>query len=79
MYSSPEFIIIIIITFVSCACATWQLNRKDGKFAEGANEELHVYICGDTVEKVDAAVDLIQPLLTPVDVSCHPTTNHSAL
>eukprot|EP00897_Mesotaenium_endlicherianum_P005813 jgi/Mesen1/525/ME000104S10621 len=41
--------------------------RKDGKVPDGANEELHVYISADTIQKVDAALALIEPLLTPVD------------
>ena len=42
--------------------------QKD-KYVEGANEELHVYICADRLDKVDAAVEMIEPLLTPIDVS----------
>eukprot|EP00976_Prorocentrum_cordatum_P061406 1176288-Prorocentrum_minimum.AAC.3 len=41
--------------------------RKDGKEQEGAGEELHVYITGETLEAVESAVELITPLLTPVD------------
>lgn len=41
--------------------------QKD-KYTEGANEELHVYICADTLEKVDAAVAMVEPLLMPIDV-----------
>jgi hypothetical protein len=44
-----------------------QVGRRDIKDAEGAFEDLHVYITADTIEKVEAAVALIEPLLTPVD------------
>lgn len=33
-------------------------------------EELYVHVCADTYEKVDAAVSLIELLVTPVTVSC---------
>jgi hypothetical protein len=46
-----------------------QVGRRDIKDAEGAFEDLHVHITADTIEKVEAAVALIEPLLTPVDVS----------
>jgi len=36
---------------------------------EGLHDDLHVHITADCIEKVDAAVALIEPLLTPVDVS----------
>ncbi|KAH7315673.1 hypothetical protein KP509_21G060800 [Ceratopteris richardii] len=38
-----------------------------GKDSDGDSEELYVHISADTYEKVDAAVALIEPLLTPVD------------
>ncbi|KAL2652141.1 hypothetical protein R1flu_020269 [Riccia fluitans] len=44
-----------------------QGGRRDAKEAEGAFEDLHVHITADSVEKVDAAVALVEPLLTPVD------------
>ncbi|CAM6010178.1 unnamed protein product [Sphagnum balticum] len=44
-----------------------QVGRRDIKDAEGAFEDLHVHITADTIEKVEAAVALIEPLLTPVD------------
>jgi hypothetical protein len=47
----------------------WYVGRWDIKDAEGAFEDLHVHITADTIEKVEAAVALIEPLLTPVDVS----------
>ncbi|KAI5072292.1 hypothetical protein GOP47_0012398 [Adiantum capillus-veneris] len=40
---------------------------RNGKDTDGASEELHVHISSDSFEKVDAAVALIEPLLTPVD------------
>ncbi|OAE25758.1 hypothetical protein AXG93_4368s2180 [Marchantia polymorpha subsp. ruderalis] len=48
--------------------ARLQGGRRDCKEAEGAFEDLHVHITADSVEKVDAAVALVEPLLTPVDV-----------
>jgi splicing factor 1 len=51
-----------------------QVGRRDIKDAEGAFEDLHVHITADTIEKVEAAVALIEPLLTPVDVSYHVLT-----
>lgn len=39
-------------------------------------EELYVHVCADTYEKVDAAVSLIELLVTPVTVS--PTVNPSS-
>ncbi|KAJ7535420.1 hypothetical protein O6H91_12G032400 [Diphasiastrum complanatum] len=41
--------------------------RREGKEAEAAYEDLHVYISADSIEKVDAAVALIQPLLDPLN------------
>lgn len=40
---------------------------RNGKDVDGAFEELHVHISADSFEKVDAAVAIIEPLLTPVD------------
>lgn len=40
---------------------------RHGKEMDGAFEDLHVHISADTFEKVDAAVAIIEPLLTPVD------------
>eukprot|EP00898_Chlorokybus_atmophyticus_P002904 jgi/Chlat1/3614/Chrsp237S03624 len=40
---------------------------KTAKHLEGADDELHVHIAGDTIEKVEAAVNMIEPLLHPVD------------
>ncbi len=48
-----------------------QVGRHDIKDAEGAFEDLHVHITADTIEKVEVTVGLIEPLLTPVDVSYH--------
>jgi hypothetical protein len=48
-----------------------QIGHRDIKDAEGAFEDLHVHITADTIEKVEAAVGLIEPLLAPVDVSYH--------
>eukprot|EP00250_Pteridium_aquilinum_P020544 c24857_g1_i1 orf=143-3412(-) len=42
-------------------------SARNGKDTDGAFEELHVHISADTFEKVDAAVAIIEPLLTPVD------------
>eukprot|EP00249_Psilotum_nudum_P014816 c25022_g2_i1 orf=568-1563(+) len=44
-----------------------QAVRRDGKELDGAFEDLHVHIMADSYDKVDAAVALIEPLLTPVD------------
>ncbi|KAH7298845.1 hypothetical protein KP509_25G061400 [Ceratopteris richardii] len=38
-----------------------------GKDNDGMSEDLHVHIAAETYEKVDAAVDIIAPLLIPVD------------
>ena len=46
-----------------------QLGSREKYYAEGAYDDLHVHITADCIEKVDAAVALIEPLLTPVDVS----------
>lgn len=43
-----------------------QAFRRDGKEVDGAFEDLHVHITADTYEKVDAAVAIIEPLLTPI-------------
>ena len=45
-------------------------SEKDGrvtKFTEGMDEELHVHVSADDIEKVDKAARLIFPLLTPLD------------
>ncbi|MCO5556337.1 hypothetical protein L7F22_009885 [Adiantum nelumboides] len=42
-------------------------SARNGKDTDGAFEELHVHISADSFEKVDAALVLIEPLLTPVD------------
>ncbi|KAL3699761.1 hypothetical protein R1sor_017783 [Riccia sorocarpa] len=44
-----------------------QGGRRDSKEAEGAFDDLHVHITADSVEKVDAAVALLEPLLSPLD------------
>eukprot|EP01018_Ginkgo_biloba_P005011 Gb_09287 [translate_table: standard] len=41
--------------------------QLDGKEAEIANEDLHVHVSADTYEKVDAAIALLELLMTPVD------------
>ncbi|KAG0554467.1 hypothetical protein M758_12G097700 [Ceratodon purpureus] len=43
-----------------------QTGRRD-KDLEAFHDDLHVHITADCIEKVDAAVALIEPLLTPVD------------
>lgn len=43
-------------------------SARNGKEIDGSFEELHVHISADSFEKVDAAVAIIEPLLTPVDV-----------
>lgn len=43
--------------------------QSDIPKAQGAYEELYVNVSADTYEKVDAAVALIELLLTPVSVS----------
>lgn len=40
--------------------------RNDGKY-EDENDELHVYISGETKKAVDMGVELVTPLLVPVD------------
>lgn len=42
---------------------------SDGPEAHVAYEELHVLVSADTYEKVDAAVALVELLVTPVSVS----------
>ena len=45
-------------------------SEKEGaksKFTEGQDDDLHVHICADTIEKVDKAARLVHPLLTPLD------------
>ena len=45
-------------------------SEKEGqkvKFSEGQDDDLHVHISADTIEKVDKAARLIYPLLTPLD------------
>jgi hypothetical protein len=39
------------------------------KKVETVNEDLHVHISADTYEKIDAAIALLDLLMTPVDVS----------
>ena len=41
--------------------------RRDGKSLEGENEPLHVRICGETEEAVNYAIELVTPLLNPID------------
>ncbi|CAG9461742.1 unnamed protein product [Pedinophyceae sp. YPF-701] len=43
------------------------VRRPDGRLPEGWNEECHVHISADTWSKVDRALELVEPLLTPVD------------
>jgi splicing factor 1 len=49
-----------------------KFKMKNGKMPEGWDEELHVHISADSLDKVDKAVALIEPLLTPLDVSFSP-------
>jgi hypothetical protein len=51
---------------------------KNGKMPEGWDEELHVHISADSLDKVDKAVALIEPLLTPLDVSFSPYSSGQA-
>ncbi|GLJ11914.1 hypothetical protein SUGI_0180160 [Cryptomeria japonica] len=44
----------------------------DGKEIGSINEDLHVHISADTYEKVDAAVSLLELLMTPVDGNIPP-------
>ncbi|GAQ92263.1 hypothetical protein KFL_009600040 [Klebsormidium nitens] len=44
-----------------------KFKMKNGKMPEGWDEELHVHISADSLDKVDKAVALIEPLLTPLD------------
>ncbi|KAL6953551.1 hypothetical protein U1Q18_045144 [Sarracenia purpurea var. burkii] len=46
-----------------------EIAQTDGNEAHGAYEDLYVQISADTYEKVDAAVDLIELLVTPVSVN----------
>lgn len=46
-----------------------EINSSEGNEAPGAFEELYVQISADTYEKVDAAVALIEMLVTPVSVN----------
>ena len=39
---------------------------------DGRDDELHVHISADTVEKVDAAARMVHPLLTPLDPDQNP-------
>lgn len=48
----------------------WQEVTADESDNQNLYEELYVHICADTYEKVDAAVALIELLVTPVSVSC---------
>eukprot|EP00850_Spirogloea_muscicola_P024239 SM000510S17644 [mRNA] locus=s510:1795:5649:- [translate_table: standard] len=41
--------------------------RRDAKTIEAESDHLHVHVTADTLEKVDAAVALIEPLLHPID------------
>jgi splicing factor 1 len=45
-------------------------SEKEGtkaKVSDGMDDDLHVHICADTIEKVDKAARLVHPLLTPLD------------
>ncbi|PIN10962.1 Splicing factor 1/branch point binding protein (RRM superfamily) [Handroanthus impetiginosus] len=46
-----------------------EVTPTDGKEAENAYEDLYVHVSADTYEKVDAAVALIELLVTPVSVN----------
>lgn len=45
------------------------ITQSEIKEAQDSFEDLHVSISADTYEKIDAAVALIELLLTPVSVS----------
>lgn len=46
-----------------------EIKSSDGSEIQGAYEELYVHISADTFEKVDAAVSVIELLVTSVSVS----------
>lgn len=46
-----------------------EITHSDGDDAQADYEELYVHISAETFEKVDAAVALIELLVTPVSVS----------
>lgn len=46
-----------------------EITPSDGHETEHAYEELYVHVCADTYEKIDAAVALIELLVTPVSVN----------
>lgn len=49
-----------------------EITRSDAAEAQGIYEEIYVHISADTYEKVDAAVSLVELLVTPVFVSAAP-------
>ncbi|XP_010935503.1 uncharacterized protein [Elaeis guineensis] len=57
-----------------------QITQSDLPEAQGAYEELYVNVSADTYEKVDAAIALIELLLTPVSgSSAVPSTNSASV
>jgi nitrogenase molybdenum-iron protein alpha/beta subunit len=46
-----------------------ELRQSDIHEAQAAYEDLHIHVSADSYDKVDAAVALIELLLTPVSVS----------
>ena len=46
-----------------------EVTTPDGNETCGSYDELHVHVSADTYEKIDAAVALIELLVTPVSVS----------
>lgn len=61
-WSSSDF-------FLYVTCFQDEIVSPEEKEIRGAYEELYVLISADTYEKVDAAVALIELLVTPVSVS----------
>lgn len=52
-----------------CVHVQKEITHSDGDDAQADYEELYVHISAETFEKVDAAVALIELLVTPVSVS----------
>ena len=50
-------------------CFQREITLSDVTEAQGAFEELYVNVSADTFDKVDAAISLIELLVTPVSVS----------
>lgn len=65
LHSCIDFLFLFSLTF----SLQIEIKSSDGNEIHGAYEELYVHITAETFEKVDAAVSVIELLITSVSVS----------